>query len=306
MTIKAHMHCAVAGHFWLTAVNSITGERRQIADFRNLILDAGLDRIATGAILNACQLGSGSTAPAASQTSLVSLLASTTTIQLLTTGVSASAPWYRFYRRVFRFAPQGVDRNYSEVGVGWATSGSLFSRALIKDSGGTPITITILAAEYLDVTYEYRVYQNSDDVTLTLSDGTTSHDIICRPAAINTAANAGTLNSGSGLTISNASPFPNNTIRISNAAITAATSYPSSGDNPASIFAPYGSYVNGSYERYFRINAGLNDGNVSGINSIFIGTTLGGWQFGFTPAISKTSEDTLIVDLKITWGRYAP
>ena len=161
ITMQHETQCA--GWFKIEATRP-DGTRRVLADwFPNLILNGGLDRMgANPDYLSWCQVGSGSTAPVAAQTALVNRIAGTSTQQNNVSGAQASAPYYGWYRRTYRFAQGVAAGNLSEVGVGWATSGSLFSRALILDGGGSPTTITVLSDEVLDVTYELRRYPGTE------------------------------------------------------------------------------------------------------------------------------------------------
>ena len=66
MTATAHSHIGLEGivHFKLT--NSKTGETRQF-EFKNLILDSGLDHFAgSGNLITGCILGSSGTTPVVS------------------------------------------------------------------------------------------------------------------------------------------------------------------------------------------------------------------------------------------------
>ena len=66
----------------------------------------------------------------------------------------------------WRFDPGDATGTPTEVGVGWLEypppnydeEHRCFSRALIVDGAGNPVSITVLADEYLDVTYAMRLY----------------------------------------------------------------------------------------------------------------------------------------------------
>ena len=153
----------LAGFYKLVATNS-KGQTRVVADwFCNLILDAGLNRLGTGGIIDRISVGSGNSTPTAGQTALDTLVATTTTA--VGGGVNSYdsvGNTYAFSRSTYRFATGVATGNLTEVGAGW--SGGLFSRALIKDGGGVPTTVTILSDETLDVIYELRVYVPADVV----------------------------------------------------------------------------------------------------------------------------------------------
>lgn len=122
----------------------------------NLFLDSGLDRIgqsvggASGTITNASgdlsqfAVGTGSTAPATSDTTLDSELARTATIASGSfDGVRRVADGVYEVERTFEFGFAQANGNLTEVGCGWgAGPANLWMRELIRDSGGTPITLT--------------------------------------------------------------------------------------------------------------------------------------------------------------------
>ncbi|WP_251258216.1 hypothetical protein, partial [Enterobacter hormaechei] len=133
--------------------------------------NAGLDLLGTTDdtyVYTFCRVGSGNTAPAVTDTVLVSQVASSSTQQAINNGVDRSGAFYAWVRRTTRFTTGTAAGTLAEVGVSPTTSGPLFSRALILDSGGNPTTITVLPDETLDVTYELRLYPTLTDATGTV------------------------------------------------------------------------------------------------------------------------------------------
>lgn len=299
---QANVHGECAGHFVIS-----TNKRGVIARFPNLITDAGLNRMGDNVDwLNWCQVGSGSAAPANGDTSLQSRIAGSNTVQAQTGGAQPSAPYYVFRRKTFRFAEGVAAGNLSEVGVGWATTGSLFSRALILDSLGDPTTLTILADEILDVAYEFRFYPKTTDdtgsVTLTGNLAGT-YDWIFRAANVNNANAASgweVQSSGTSAGSVNASPAGSGALSGNIGAITA-----SPAGTVSDILAPVAAaYVASSLERTFTASIGLDKGNVvGGIRSLQLKLGIGYYQIQFDPAIPKTSSDLLTLNFKHTWAR---
>ena len=293
ITMQHETQCA--GWFKIEAIRP-DGTRRVLADwFPNLILNGGLDRMGeNGDYLNWCQVGSGSTAPIAAQTALVNRIAGTNTHQASVAGAQASAPYYGWYRRTDRFAAGVAAGNLSEVGVGWATSGSLFSRALILDGGGNPTTITVLSDEVLDVTYELRRYPGTVDLTGTVVLDGVTHNWVSRAAGVTDSRYwAGTSEM--------ALDWP----RAYNGdigAVTALTPSGTSGTLSATLLA----YSSGSYTRATTVSAGLNDSNLSGgIRSILISSYsgVGSYQIQFDPAIPKDNTKVLSLTIQHSWAR---
>ena len=294
ITMQHETQCA--GWFKLEAIRP-DGTRRVLADwFPNLILNGGLDRMGANAdYLSWCQVGSGSTAPVATQTALVNRIAGTNTHQSSVNGAQASAPYYGWHRRTYRFAQGVAAGNLSEVGVGWATSGSLFSRALILDGGGSPTTITVLSDEVLDVTYELRRYPGTVDLTGTVVLDGVTHNWVSRAAGVTDSQFWGEIGAMAlGLAVSY------------NGDIGAVTALQPSGTSSTLSATPL-EYSSGSYTRAYTVSAGLNDGNLSGgIRSILIRSNpegAGRYQIQFDPAIPKDNTKVLSLTIQHTWAR---
>lgn len=157
----------LAGHVTLhKGILDANGEpvtREHISSFKNMVLDTGLQRIGENRDwMSWLHLGTGIQAPHPLQGALQNPTYkgdSLAPVPHTTSGVNISDPQkpYTWAKRVFRVSPRGESRSYSELGVGWNDS-NLFSRTLIKDPQGNPNTISILGDEYLDVTYEVRLY----------------------------------------------------------------------------------------------------------------------------------------------------
>ena len=294
ITMQHETQCA--GWFKIEAIRP-DGARRVLADwFPNLILNGGRNRMgANSDYLYWCQVGSGSTAPVAAQTALVNRIAGTNTHRNEANGAQASAPYYGWYRRTYRFAQGVAAGNLSEVGVGWATSGSLFSRALILDGGGSPTTITVLSDEVLDVTYELRRYPGTVDLTGTVVLDGVTHNWVSRAAAV---TDQYSWAAAGAMALDQAAAYNGN--------IGAVTALNPSGTSGSLSVTPL-AYSSGSYTRAATVSAGLNQSNLSGgIRSILIrsaATGIGGYQIQFDPAIPKDDTKVLTLTIRHTWAR---
>lgn len=156
--------------------------------FPNVITNNGMVRIRdVGSWFSWYEIGSGSTAPAESDTALAAPLDG-----VRKTGSDAGSDWtstYYYQRTKSSFVEGESTGNVRELGTfHQSTGGTMFSRALIKDSGGTPITIVKGADQILDVYYEIRNYPKLTDTTGTITithppSGTpVSYDYTIRPA----------------------------------------------------------------------------------------------------------------------------
>ena len=168
--MKFHVHNKLSGHFKLEVVDSLTGKTRQTVEFDNLIVNGGLDMIAVGTptsggiVYYGCVVGTGTTPPAPTNTSLQTFLAGTKTITVAASESNPGSPTYATTTTAtWQFAAGVATGNLTEIGMcntgaGQSTAtvptnaSPLFSRALIL-VGGVPGTITVLAADILNVTY---------------------------------------------------------------------------------------------------------------------------------------------------------
>lgn len=298
------------GYFSFKVGNDKTGEERDITDIvandtRNLILDSGLDAIGTTSICGGCKVGTGNTPASSEQVDLISPLAITTTIQAQATGRFATPPYYMWGRRTFRFAQGAAAGNLTEVGTYGSSASSLFSRALIVDTEGNPTVLTILEDEWLDVTYELRVYQDLNDKSFSLVLDGVTYSILARPSQVtsNTATDASYFfshffywNWGYDQSVNY------------NGTIGTITGQPTgTGSESWNVSTTYGPYTLGTFERECILSSGLNDSNLSGgISATLIRTHKAYWQFGFTPPIPKDMYRTLVLNITISWSRYDP
>ena len=285
------------GFYKIEAVKA-DGSRRVLADwFPNLILNAGLDRMgANSDYLAWCQVGSGSTAPTPTQTTLVARVAGTNTLQSNIAANSGSAPYFARRTITFRFA-QGVATGVlAEVGVGWDTTGSLYSRARILDAIGNPTTITVLADESLDVTYELRMYVWTAETTGSIVLNGVTHSTVQKSSLAASWSLSGiSLNVGSNL-ISLAST----------GAVSVAITGSPSGTTIGNATISAAAYTPGALTRTLNITAELSHwNNAAGIGAVRVQSGWGFWQIGFTPNIMKTASDILTLQVRHSWGRKA-
>lgn len=290
--------------------NPIEESKEVAADwFDNLILDQGLNGLGARSITNSVSrihVGSGSSEPAGSDTSLQSLVA-VSGVGSINSGQGAQVleqPYFLFNWGTRRFSAGSAAGNLSEVGAGWGEQASnLFSRALILDSNGNPTTITVLPDEVLDVTYEVRLYPSVDDVVGVIELGGELYDYTARPAQ------AGTLHSTNGWNFGN----HGTSSRTSSAQMAYAGEIGSALDSPSgSSDRPSGSsqgeYSNGSLVGSASYTFGLDRGNIGGIRSVMMGAGWSLWQIEFASQVDGSpipKDDTKELTLTIShsWAR---
>jgi len=294
----------VTGFFKLRA-HKLDGSSRDLTGwFPNLVVDTGLNRIGTGSYLSACHVGTSTTAPANSDTQVGGFLAGTSSVVADTYGAQGTAPYYGWRLKTYRFALGAVVGNVGSVAIATAaTDGGttiLFSRARVLDDLGAPTTVTVLADEILDVTYELRLYPPLSDTTHVGASitGSGTHDITVRAANVTAGINWGGW-LGAGITFSPRS----SSATVYNGAIGAITGA------PAGVSAQIGNgsmsaYSNNSLERAATFSMGLTAGNLAGgIRALYFETSLGAFQAEFSPAIAKDATKTLALVFKVAWAR---
>lgn len=221
----------------------------------------------------------------------------------------------------YRFAQGAIVGTVSEVGIFQNSSGgSTCMRSLIKDTGGTPTTITLTSIDYLYITWRVKSTVSLSDTTGTLTIAGTSYNYTLRPSSWN----------APNLTSSSNMFQPMNALILQAVANTGfigvsvygsqtlggVTSTPSSSEGSASLsplMPTYATYVSGSKSRKVTWFIADSQANFAGgIGSIaiqpFIGTYGGGYQISFAAVsgggkIPKDNTKTLTFSLTFTWSR---
>lgn len=303
--MKQRAHIGAQGRYKLIVGRPGEPPRVETHWFDNLILDAGLNRMGTGACGTWCHVGTGSTAPANGQTQLADKIAATSTrpVGSSDAGTSGEEPYYWWGRRTFRFGVGEAEGNLTEVGIGWSDS-LLFSRALIVDGEDVPTTLTVLADEVLDVVYELRVYAPADDIITAVTLDGEEYDVTIRASDVNTAVGIedGLLGgSTSGVDFTNPGVWYNGAIGL-------VTAMPS-GSSESNYTYTRQAYDNNSQRIVWEIVAGLDVANFASPNelrSYFFRTCIGTFQMEFTPRIPKDATKVLTLNVALEWDRYTP
>jgi len=297
------LDAGLEGLYRLVVRDARTDEiRRDTGWFKNLILDSGLNRLGTGTAVGYMQIGTGSTAPNVSDVALATWSASTSDLQ---TGFPATAnsgsPLYISSKTwKYRFNAGSLNGNYTEVGIGWASTGNLFSRALILDGGGSPTTISIGPTEYLDVYYVVRNVPDLTDKTTSVVIGGVTYSCIRRPGQVNAYWSP---------SIDVVAKWGLYTGFVNNFTAYTGTLGPITGTPSGTSSTPYGAaaqnaYASNSYECTGIISVGLNDLNVAGgIKSLLIYSQYCCYQYQFDIPIPKDATKVMTLSGKMTWAR---
>lgn len=303
MIVSQH---GLKGEFQLTILRADRSVKWRSAFMPNLITDICLDRIGAAAGIGSfCRIGTGTTAPAFTDTALQSQSASTSNVINQST-VNAGAPNYETtHTAVFEFALGTVVGNMAEVGIGWSasTASTLATRARILDGGGSPTTITVLVTEILQVTYRLTGYPALTDATGTVTISGTVYNYTARLY--------------SAASVSGVSMFGAMVSVVANGpqgftgALGSITSGGPAGTSANLTTGALQAYTAGTYYRDYTISAAIAVGNLAGgIKSIICGVAGSGGatfvrtQIEFSPNIPKTSTNVLNMTLRQAWARH--
>jgi hypothetical protein len=304
--------CLMVGEFRL--YKGREGQPRiKIADFKNLILDVGLNAIGSYYIapIRYCFVGTGTSTPAVTQAQLDAPSHSS--------GLSVSRGYDFFvdgsepYTQcpfTGRFAPGafGGNVNLAEIGIGPnSTNTGLFSRARILDLTGTPTTITVLADEYLDIEYVIKMYPPLIDLTGSVLISGVNYNWTSRASMISSISywRPGMLNA-----INN--PFMYSVTAYTNVTAlgTIYQGISGSGMTQAGATTAALPYLDNSLRRESTASWSLTQANstngISGFTMSFGNATYGGiasYQMQVNPPIPKDETKSMILNFATSWGR---
>lgn len=304
------MQIGVEGFYTLRIIRP-DGSCRKELTFKNLITDAGMNQIASGGsgsfgipfLFTKCKVGTGTTPPAFTDTDLVTPIATVGPIESSTNSFveeAGATPAYWRSVKAFRFGTGVAAGNLSEVGLFDAGTNQAFSRALITDGGGTPITITVLSDEILDVTYEYRSYIDKTSYNFNVTIAGVVYTLTLMPQNINSSPLIDrAIRSTSGASLSTSSAYESNVLGTVYQGIPAGGSFGQSG-TPAEA-----AYAAGTFYKDLTYTWGLSVANfATGIGGILFDMQQTKVKIGFTPKIPKTNIKTFAITLRIAWARY--
>lgn len=300
-----HCHTQLKGEYKLV-LNGGT-EREYSTDWiPNLVLDAGLNRIGSGlgGMFNVCAVGTGTTTPANSQTTLVAQVAfqSETSSAVVNLG---SATYAGQYTAMYVFAQGAVVGNIGEMGVGWDSTVHLFSRSLIVDGSGTPITITVISLDQLTVYYRLTNIPVITDLSSSVTLSGTPYPYVGRLANATTFFNASQSFDDWNVPVISGLAYP------AACTIGAITSVPSGTSTDLAVSVAAATYTNGNFYCDSTLTVSPTGGNAAGgiggmlivFGNSSVPISCGQWQYVFSTAIPKDNTKTLTLTMRYSWGR---
>lgn len=319
-----HIGVSLKGEYNVT-IKRANGTIDETGWFDNIILNQGLDRIMTSVwpsgganIMTYICVGSGSAPTSANQTYLSGTVVASVA-GAFTSAVNSGSPSYvttTVY--TYTFGLGSVVGNISELGVGWGTtSGTLFSRALIVDGGGNPVTITVTNQDQLIIQYRLLSSMTTSDVTgSVVLDGNT-YDYTGR-ALVAHGLHTGGASCWGAAAISQGSSGTTGVLLYGTGSSlgSATSSYPTGTAVDTVPGVVLGAYTNGSFVRDITFTWSPSIGNPSGgVKCIAFGpyknggsgyTTpagnnqLGQYQYEFTPIIPKDNTKSLSLTFRLS------
>lgn len=306
------LHCSIAGRFKLQ-VRRPDGSVKELLDWQdNLITNLGMDSLggntAFGPFL---QVGSGTSPPAVTDTTLGSKVAHASTSPSVSMQYPRAICTY-----TANFGTGAAAGILTELGLSSNTTGDLRTRAQFVDSGGAPTSVTVLPDEQLIVTYVITQTFSVADAVSTVTDPITGVVYTCtaRPWKMAAGTVVNTQVSSMGLGTSPIQVFSTNFMGLrygASATLGPAGSAPSGGSDSGSLNAQgsMSAYVPGSYTTTQTMTLPITGGNYAditvftpGVDNVSYSMAMM-YKFGISPKITKTSSQTLAVSFTVTWAR---
>lgn len=272
----------------------------------NLITDLGLDRIGSAganSVYRYMHVGLGTANPDGAQVQLSNFLANVTTLSPTTTTGNSGAPDFYAWRRFEWTSGIGDLGNniLTEIGVSGQTgNGRLFSRDLIRDAEGDPSSFPIQDDEQFRGIYELRIYAPQSDNPASVMIGANPHDTITRALGVNS------VQWGLASPVQSAVNFAADAFASSSQAysgdLVAITATNPSGNLGSATSVSTHAYNNGSHYRDLTTvwNISTGNGNIRTVTQVF---NCCKFQVRYDPVIEKTSDQTLVLNQRVSWAR---
>ena len=283
--------------------------RRVLTACPNLITNSGMDAFGTSAInsfMAVLRVGTGNTAPAFTDTALVSQVASQG-------GARVGWSWdtvdthTAVMTQTYTFATGVAAGSLAELGLSTSGAANLTTRALFLDSGGNPVTVTVLADEQLIVTYRLYVTPVETDSVFNITVQGTPYTLTMRPSNLGVSFPVASLYNDRRLTV-----VSNSDVGTSSAAtpyygassgIGSVTGQPTGSTTTDAPIPSFASYTAGSHYRDATLSWGLSAANQSNIGAFLLHGIPFFWQVGVSPRFTKTNVETMSLTVRTSWAR---
>lgn len=315
------------GFFTVRLIDARTGLVKRRLSFPNLITDAGLDAIGEDAgtdgrideLISRMAVGTGSTTPNVSDTSLVSEVARTADSAGIGNGLSSGPSFdYWEWEISFQFDQGEANANLTELGLfSNDAGGPMWARQLLQDAGGSPTTITKTSDDILQIVYTLRVYPDKSVRTSNLTIDGTSTTLSRQPQEVDVAnewgrggtpADRGMLYQFGVWAGSDVRVYEDNT--PPGDFVSRGPANPATSEDVGAGGYSFAAYTGGTFQRDLEVIASVNEGNFAGgvgavegrINDVF--TRGHPFITFFDPPIPKADTDELTLQIRYSWGRH--
>lgn len=305
--IKTHM--ALEGVLRLELFDGNGNLKIDTGEFNNLITNSGLDLFYTkkaGRLFSyTCSIGSDDTTPSVTDTGPGSVLATKPkssadlVSKLGDVNDLVSDPLRVEIENKYTFNAGEGTGTIAEICIGDNSGTPVnFSRALVQVNG-SPGTIVKTAEDILIVTYTLKVYVDTSGTPHDVYDdgpGGTKHECVVLPVRHSGAIQGGS-NYFFSVSVRGTSYVGNRAMQAMNGSSYSGLAYTS-----MPTLSPY---IPGAHEIEYIYSLSSGQGNVVGGISYFYGSTSdnAAIQATFDPPIPKTSQETLELRFKRSWGR---
>jgi hypothetical protein len=299
--INAETQLAGQYKYQITRAN---GQIEESPWMNNLITDNGLNMLgeSSATVFDALQVGTGTNAVAASQSTLTQFLKATALSFVGTVRLGGAAHKSEHtYKAIF---PQGdVVGIITELGVGRDTTGdgNIFSRALVVDANDVPTSMTIVALDQLTVFYKIIVTPPLNTVTGSFDIAGVTYNYTARVAAVDSFSGGQYFQAAYYFGRCNYAQFFGTDAVLGSILETLTGSGGSAGGSMTDV-----SYTPATHTRVSKITVGITEGNIEGgIQGIAVYFQQYACQFQFVldKPIPKTNTKTLTLDVSFSWGR---
>lgn len=334
------MNASFSGQFKVVVKSAEGLELKNTGYIGNIILDQGLDFFGgihgRGWMNSYCVIGTGSSVPSYSQTSLdnpVAISTGTDTLRDYSAPVSSDGMWSIWEEKKYTFPDLGAV-TITELGLacsGTLESHILMTRALIKDYLGNPEPIEVKEGDVVTIQYKIHKTMNSNSdtpIVVNVQDAlgdNTPYNVKVKSTSVNTSMQEMDVTVTAPLNISRYDTYYQGNVIYFSAIelrnikerdkITSANTVKS----PPTILS-LGAYTPNSFKRVVFINVGVADGNIAtGIRSLhFITGSAQSNQPNPVPfmpiqmrfgkvsddtTLEKTSNMELTIPVEYRWGR---
>lgn len=273
--------------------------------FRNLITNLGLDLVGqANSFFSYCRLSTSTATPTVADTTMGGTSVTTSSASPIfanSDSILGTPPYTATALRGFRFAAGVATGTWSSIGIQTgASDGNTICKTRIRDGGGTPTSITVLAGEVLDVRYEFRTEIDTSDVTGTIS----GVGFTMRPYGV----------TQTGFRALGAMSVPIVGLYASTGSIALPALTGTSPFTGAAIFsngqqsATWNAYTNGTYTRSWTVTFPTTAVHASNVIRGISVTGVSIWGYGWaflldSPGFTKTNLQTCTITGSISWGR---